>query len=99
MANHNPQPFSAPGPGRPKGLPNKATSEFKQALNKLLEDCAPDIQGWLREIAAKDKSAALAHVEKLAEYCHPKLARSENKTDANVTHKIVFGSGMSEDNS
>lgn len=67
--------------GRPTGAINKTTVEFREALTDLLTDCAPDIKGWLREVAADDKSKALTHLASLAEFCYPKLARSENKSE------------------
>ncbi len=63
--------------GRPAGIHNKVTTEFKEALNNLLECCSPKILHWLELVAAEDPSKALDHLGKLAEYVHPKLARTE----------------------
>lgn len=71
---------SAPGErrgGRQKGTQNKVTTEFKQALNDLLEASAPKMQQWLDKVAEIDPGKALDHITKLAEYAHPKLARSD----------------------
>ena len=76
--------------GRPTGVKNKVTTEFKLALNDLLQNSAPRIQGWLDEVASDDPSKALDHLGKLAEFVHPKLARKElvgdkeNPLDINV---------------
>jgi hypothetical protein len=63
--------------GRPKGIPNKATQEFKAALNDLLEKSAPQMAKWLDDIAAEDPMKAFQVLKDFAEYIHPKLARTE----------------------
>jgi hypothetical protein len=63
--------------GKIKGQPNKVTTQFKEALNNLLETAAPSMVEWLEKIAEDDPARALDLVSKLAEYVHPKLARSE----------------------
>lgn len=75
--NPNPTPFKGPGPGRPAGIPNKATTQFKEALNNLLETAAPDMVTWLGEI--KDPEKRFDVLSKFAEYIYPKLARSEQQ--------------------
>lgn len=63
--------------GRVAGTPNKVTTQFKEALNLLLEECSPRMIDWLERVAKEDPAKALDMVSKLAEYVHPKLARSE----------------------
>lgn len=63
--------------GRKAGVPNKSTIEFKEALNNLLNFAAPKMVGWLERVAETEPQKALDMVSKLAEYVHPKLARSE----------------------
>lgn len=70
--------------GKVKGQQNKTTTEFKQALNNLLEYCAPKMAGWLEKVAKEDPNKALDHMGKLAEYCYPKLARSETKHEGEL---------------
>lgn len=72
------------GSGRKKGTPNKITIEFKQALNNLLEFAAPQMVGWLEQIAREDPNKAMDHVAKLAEYVHPKLARTDGKIETTL---------------
>jgi hypothetical protein len=67
---HNPK-------GRPAGKPNKATVEFRQAVTNLLNYAAPEMIGWLQQVAETSPDKALDHVSKLAEYANPKLARQE----------------------
>jgi hypothetical protein len=63
--------------GRPKGKPNGATVEFRQAVTNLLTYAAPEMIGWLKQVAETSPDKALDHVSKLAEYANPKLARTE----------------------
>ena len=64
-------------PGRPKGVPNKATTRFKEALNELFETAAPDMVKWLADIDnPKDRFDVLG---KFASYLYPQLARTEQQ--------------------
>lgn len=65
------------GPGRPKGMPNKATSKVREAIAELLERNAYQMDKWLNEVADKDPYKALDLMQKLSEYHIPKLARTE----------------------
>lgn len=52
-----------PGPGRPKGVPNKTTAILKDAILLAAEDVGEDgkgkdgLQGYLRFVAASDVKA------------------------------------------
>lgn len=63
--------------GRPKGIPNRTTTDFKQAVNKLIEYATPNMVAWLETVAHDDPAKALDLVHRLAEFAHPKLARTE----------------------
>lgn len=76
--------------GRPKGIPNKATSEFKEHLNRLLEESAPQMQEWLKQIAAESPEKAFDILSKFAEYIHPKLSRSELKHEGQVNISSIL---------
>ena len=39
------------GPGRPKGIPNKVTTEFRETVRKLLDDNADNVGRWLQQVA------------------------------------------------
>ena len=64
--------------GRVAGVPNKATGDFRDAVNRLLTHAMPHMITWLDRIAEDDAMKAMDTVAKLAEYAHPKLARSEH---------------------
>jgi hypothetical protein len=61
--------------GRPKGVPNKATTKFKEALNKLFEDNADQMMIWLAEV--KDPKDRFDILAKFSDYLYPKLARTD----------------------
>lgn len=74
--------------GRPKGVPNKVTQEFRQTVRKLLEDNEGNFQRWLTLVAEGDGAdvkpnpgKALDIITGLAEYAAPKLARTEHVGD------------------
>ena len=68
-----------PGPGRPKGLPNKTTVLAREAITRFVDGNADRLQGWLDQIAAEEgPKAAFNCFSDLLEYHIPKLARTEN---------------------
>lgn len=40
-----------PGPGRPKGLPNKSTQDAREAIGKFVDGNAHRLQDWLDQVA------------------------------------------------
>lgn len=64
--------------GRPKGKPNAATVEFKEAVKHLIEYATPQMTEWLSVVAQEDPSRALEHIFKFAQFGYPLLARSEH---------------------
>lgn len=66
-----------PGPGRPKGSENKATTEVRQVIRRMLEKAGPQMEGWLEEVAKKDPAKALELVLRACEYAIPKMRRTE----------------------
>ena len=66
-----------PGPGRPKGLPNKATQAAREAIALFVDGNAHRLQEWLDKIATDDPKKAFELFQSVVEYHVPKLARSE----------------------
>lgn len=73
------------GRGRPKGKPNKATTEFRETISALLSNNSENVDKWLKSVADGDPTVdrkpdpyrALDLMAKLAEYAAPKLSRTE----------------------
>lgn len=78
------------GPGRPKGVPNKATRAFRDTVNRLLEDNSENVSQWLSEVASEDPAKALDLLAKLAEFAAPKLARTEIAGDQEKPLKTII---------
>ncbi len=85
------------GPGRPKGMPNRVTVEFRETVKALLEDNAQNVSLWLSHVATgggdpdkADPAKALDLLAKLAEYAAPKLARTEVVGDATAPVQTVI---------
>ncbi len=76
--------------GKPKGIQNKTTIEFKEAINKLLTHAAPSMVKWLDRIAEEDPYKALSIIDKLGEFAYPKLSRVTTAGDpeAPLEHKV-----------
>ena len=83
------------GPGRPKGVPNKVTTEFRETVRRVLEDNSENVGKWLTEVAegSETKEAspekALDLLVKLAEFAAPKLSRTELAGDKDAP--LVIG--------
>lgn len=65
------------GGGSRKGIPNRATTDVRQAFASLLQGKAHELDGWLTKVGRHDPARAIEIVIKLAEYHIPKLSRTE----------------------
>lgn len=65
-----------PRGGSRKGIPNKATIGFKEAVNNLIEWGTPQFIQWMEQLDTPDKR--LDYVLKFAEFAYPKIARTEH---------------------
>ncbi len=82
------------GKGRQKGVPNKATREFRETVRKLLEENSENVGIWLGKVADEDPAKALDLLAKLAEFAAPKLGRVEHTGDGGgplVVEIVKFG--------
>jgi hypothetical protein len=66
-----------PGPGRPKGRPNRITADVRSVIKDLVEANAHKAQQWFDATARRDPSRALLLWERLCEFVAPKLTRAE----------------------
>ena len=73
----NGQPVPSNLNGRPKGVQNKATVEFKEAVTNMISYATPQMVKWLEKIAKKNPEKALEMVYKFAQFGYPLLARTE----------------------
>ena len=88
--------------GRPKGVPNKVTTEARELVKNILDANLPKIQEWLESTAngirdENDKyivypnpAKACDIVQNLIEYTVPKLARTEMVGDAKQPMAIAI---------
>jgi hypothetical protein len=88
------------GPGRPKGLPNKATSAAREAIASFVDGNAPKLQEWLTAVANGDPendikpnpAKAFELFQSVVEYHIPKLARTELTGENGGPLRIVASS-------
>jgi hypothetical protein len=66
-----------PGPGRPKGIPNRITRDVRAMFAAFAERKAPDFERWVDRTAIKDPARAADLYLKAVEYHIPRLQRTE----------------------
>ena len=72
--------------GRKAGAPNKATTNAREAIARLVDGNIDRLQGWLDEIAHDEGArSAWGCFMDVVEYHIPKLARTETKLEGEVT--------------
>lgn len=88
------------GPGRPKGLPNKATQEARQAIAAFVDKNAAKLDAWLEKVANGDPeydikpnpAKAFELFQSVVEYHVPKLARHEHTGEGGGPVQVVASS-------
>jgi hypothetical protein len=86
-----------PGPGRPAGLPNKATQAAREAIAMFVDGNAHRLQDWLDQVAVGVKNDEGEYVvepnpekayqlfQSVIEYHVPKLSRSDVTATVSVS--------------
>ena len=88
--------------GRKPGVPNKATTEAREAVKAILDSNLPFIQSWIQQtaegimddqtgkyIVQPNPAKACEIVQNLVEYSVPKLARTEVVGDEKAPQRMV----------
>ena len=88
--------------GRKAGVPNKATTEAREAVKALLDANLPYLQTWLyntaeglkddetgKYIVLPNPGKACDIVQNMVEYAVPKLARTEVVGDVTAPQRMV----------
>lgn len=65
------------GMGRPKGVPNRVTTDLRAAVHSLINANIDQLQGWIDATARRDPAHAAALMIRLLEFGLPRLARTE----------------------
>lgn len=66
-----------PGPGRPKGSQNKATTAVRESITAFVENNASKVQELFDKVAKDSPAKALDLYTRLAEFVIPKRNRTE----------------------
>ena len=84
--------FAEGNEGRPKGIPNKTTTEIKEAFQMLLEDNLPTLQ---RDISSLEPKQRVKFMLELANFIIPKMKSVDLKADKTETILIDFSEDIS----
>jgi hypothetical protein len=63
--------------GRGLGVPNRTTSEIRQAYQNLVELNLDNMKMWLEQVGEEDPYKAVSLMLQLSEYFIPKMTRTE----------------------
>lgn len=72
--------------GRPKGIPNKTTTELKETINKIVSVTLDNFLEDIEKIRKEDPKKALELSKGLIDYVIPKMTKMELSGDIN--HKV-----------
>ena len=73
--------FKPGNPGRPKGIPNKATSDLRASIQAFLDRNWPQVQKEFDSLDAKDK---LQFIDRMLAYSLPKLQATALNVSADI---------------
>ena len=77
------------GPGRPKGSPNKSTSEIREALRYIVAKQLDKLEDAFNKVYEKDPAKFLSLYERFCTFTLPKMQEininNENGIDINAT--------------
>ncbi len=75
--------------GRPKGAPNKVTSDIRHAYEMLIYANIPAMSDWLNEIAAENPEKAMDILIRLSPFVLPKKQSIEAHEDFQPIQLII----------
>ena len=81
---------SRPGPGRPKGTPNKATALAREAFANFIADNAGRVQELFDQVAADNPAKALELMTRIAEFVIPKQQRTEIDGELGLRGQLII---------
>lgn len=80
--------------GRLPGVKTARTKDFRTAVTSLLDDCGPELLGWIQRVAEKQPQRAVDCLAALAEFSTPKLSRITHAGDENAP--VLFGRAIDD---
>jgi hypothetical protein len=67
-----------------KGVPNKSTTEIRQAFQLLISNELPNLSKWLEQVANENPEKALDIIIKFSDFVIPKFQRTEIQAEINI---------------
>lgn len=88
VSNNNKPAKRAPGPGRPKGMQNKATKASRELIALILDEEMPNIKTALAKVRKRYPTRYLDLLIRLMEFAVPKLSRTELVGSTSSHHSL-----------